>query len=244
MTPKSIFKIVAWVIAIYLLLSVPVCLRTMWWAPPEQAAQAYINAIKQRDPTGIYLYSDMLGPHLAGMMAKSNMDDDSRRHMWAKDFARWKSEFEKGGAAQDSTKRERRLLHGQVLVERVDGKDFKAEVKNGEVTELVSYNDTPGETRHFFYRLTYPSAEVAPPVAILDNVRTGKQRRIRSVVIRVEVRRRPDVEPPATWFLGWDWLDAVAPVFPHRVLFGPAPAEQVWMAQISFAVDKLSLDTF
>jgi len=241
---KAIVRVAAWVVVIYLLLGMPICLRTMWWAPPEQAASAYLKAIVQRDPIGIYLYSDMLGPQLAGMMAKANMDSEVRRHMWAKDFTRWKDEFEKGGQAQDSTKRERRLLHGQVEIEPVPAGDFKAEVDRDGVQDLVSYHDVPGETRHFYYKLTYPSPEVAPPVAILDNIHTGKQRRIRSVIIRVEVRRRPDVEPPATWLLGWDWLDAVAPAFPLRHLFGPTRPEEVWMAQVSFAVDKLSLDTF
>lgn len=241
---KAIVKVVIWLIIVYLLAGLPVCLRTMWWAPPQEAAQAYLKAIVERDATGIYLYSDMLGPHLAGMMAKSNMADDGRRHMWAKDFARWKGEFEKGGEAQDSLKRERRLLHGQVEITPVDGREFKAEITRDKVSQLESYTDTPGETHHFYFKLTYPSAEVAPPVGILDNLNTGKQRRIRSVVIRVEVGRRPDIEPPATWMLELDWLDAIAPAFPLRHLFGPANPEEVWMGQVSFAVDKLSLDTF
>jgi hypothetical protein len=229
---------------VYCLVGALVVMRTIWWAPPQLAASAYLKAVMNRDTTGIYMYSDMLGPHLAGMMAKSKMGHDARRHMWAKDFTRWKTEFEKGSKAQDSLKRERRLLHGQVVVEPIAGGQFKAEVKRGEVIDLETYTDDPGQTHHFYYRLSYPALDGAPKVSILDNVLTGRNRHIRSVVVRVEVRRRPDVEPPQSWLLSWDWLDTISVAFPFRHLFTQASPEEVWMAMVSFAIDKMQLETY
>jgi hypothetical protein len=229
---------------VYLLPGALVCLRAAWWAAPRDAADAYLASIVNRDTTGIYLYSDLLGPHLSGLMAKSQLSEDARRHMWAKDFTRWQDEFQKGGQAQDSLKRERRLLHGQVRLEPVAGKGFKAEIFHGQESDLVAYRDEPGRTHHLYYRLTYPSAAVAPKVAILDNVRSAPERRIQSVVVRIEVALRPEIGPPRSWLLAWDWLDEIAPAYPFRRLFGPAEPQEVWMAGVRFAADKLSLETF
>ncbi len=228
----------------YLLLGGLVCLRHIWWAPPRQAAAAYLEALARRDTAGIYLYSSLLGPHLAGMMAKSDMPADARKHMWAKDYARWKKEFDKGGGARDLLQRERRLVHGQVAVAPLELEEFKAEVQHGETSDLVSYNDVAGEVHHFYYRLEYPSPGTAPPVGILDNLRSGRRRRIRSVAIRVEVSRRPDLEAPRTWLLGWSWLDDLAPAFPFRHWLPAAEPEEAWMAEISFNTDKTTLEAF
>ncbi len=243
MNKKIVLAIVV-VACIYLGIGALVCLRSVWFVPPRMAADAYLRAIMDRDATGTYLYSDMLGPNLAGMMAKSNMSAEARKHLWAKDFVRWKAEFEKGSKANDSLKRERRLLHGQVMLTQANGDDYKAEVVRGEEIDLESYKDVAGRFYHHYYRLDYPTRGVAPFVGILDNIRTGRKRRIRSVVIRVEVARRPDVGAPRSWLLAWDWLDTIAPAFPVRHLFSPTGPEEVWMVKVCFAVDKLTLETF
>lgn len=229
---------------VYLILSALICAKQAWWAPPSLAADGFIEALQEKDPTGIYLFSDMLGAHLTAMMLKSKMSADARKHMLAKDFNQWKDEFNKGTKAHDTLARERKLVNSQMSFESVPCSDFKAEISDGETRNLVSYKDVPGQAYHLCYRFTYPSAQHAPRVRLLGNIRTARNRRIKSIVIRVEVTRRPEISPPRSWILGWEWLDAIAPAFPLRYLFSNAKPEEVWMARISFQIDKTKIDTY
>ncbi len=245
-TPKNtiLVRIAVIIGIIYLLLSALECTRYLWWAPPQQAADQFMKALQKDDPAGIYLFSDMLGAHLMGMMVKSNLSSDTRKQMLAKDFNQWKDEFNKGPKAHDTLARERKLINSNMNFENVSCADFKAEVSTGEIRSLESYKDVPGQTYHFCYRLSYPSARHAPRVSLLDNIRTALKRRIKSVTIRVEVSARPEVSPPRSWILGWKWLDTIAPAFPLRYLFSSAKAEEVWMARVSFQIDKTKIDTY
>jgi hypothetical protein len=96
----------------YLALGTLVVLRSSHWADPCRAARDFLDALRKRDAVGIYLYADMLGPRLSGMMEKSNLSSDEKKNLWAKDFGRWREEFEKGSKSMDSLRLERALLPG------------------------------------------------------------------------------------------------------------------------------------
>lgn len=243
-TTKRIVIAVIIVLALYLAFGTLISLRKYWFTPPELAADNYLRALQERDTAVIYLYSDMLGPRLMDMMEKSRMTDEERRQLWAKDYTRWRSEFQRGAKAMDSLRRERELITGQVQYVRVSPQEYKAEVKQGEEINLLSYVDLPGEIHHRYYRLTFPSTEQAPPVSVLDNIRTGAQRRIKSVVIRIRVRRRPDANAFASLIMEWDWLDNVSFLFPFAAWVPHQDPSDAWMAGLSFDVDKLTLETF
>lgn len=230
-------------LGIYLLAGTAVTLRRAFLIPPQAAALDYLEALRDRDAAAIYLYSDMLGPHLAGMMDKSDLTTEQRKHLWAKDFARWKMEFDRGSEAEDALRRERTLLPPSVQIVSTEVDDYKAEVHDGVDLNLASYNDVPGLIHHRYFQLIFKPDSEAPPVSALGNIQTGHQRRIKSVVVRVEVHRRPD----AGWFrsalVEWDWLDEIGFLFP-RVTGPPEDPSKLWMAGLSFDVDKLTLETY
>ncbi len=230
-------------LGIYLLAGTAVTLRRAFLIPPQSAASKYLEALRGRDAAAIYLYSDMLGPHLAGMMDKSDLTEEQRKHLWAKDFARWKMEYDRGAEAEDALRRERALLTPSVRILPAEVDDYKAEVHDGIDLNLVSYNDVPGMIHHRYFRLSFDEDSKAPQVSVLGNVQSGSQRRIKSVVVRVEVRRRPDVGWFRSVLAEWDWLEEIGFLFP-RIIGPPADPSKLWMASLSFDVDKLTLETY
>lgn len=228
---------------LYLLMATLVIWRHCLWASPQAAAAAYLKALQHRDPVGIYLYSHMLGPRLAGMMAKSNLTEQQRRQLWAKDLVRWQGEFSKGQLANDPVRRERQLINPHTKITPVHPQDYRAEVRLDGDLYLASYPDVPGQTYHFYYRLAYPTAQAAPPVQVLQNVHTAPKRRIKSVVIHLEVQRRPEVQGWPAWLLERDWLRRLEAVVPAG-LFSKNKPERVWAVKLNFNVDKLTLETF
>jgi hypothetical protein len=230
-------------LGIYLLAGTAITLRRAYLASPRDAAVSYLKALRDRDAPGIYLYSDMLGPHLADMMEKSELTQEQRKNLWAKDFARWKMEYDRGSEAKDALRRERQLLVPSVQIVSTEVADYKAEEHDGVDMNLATYHDIPGVVHHRYFQLIFKSADEAPPVSILGNVQTGRQRRIKSVVMRVEVRRRPDVGWLRSVLVEWDWLEEVGFLFP-RLLDSPNDPSDLWMTSLSFDVDKLTLETY
>lgn len=230
-------------LGIYLLAGTAVTLRRAFLASPQVAAGQYLQALRDRDAAGIYLYSDMLGPHLADMMGKSGLTEEQRKNLWAKDFARWKMEYQTGSEAEDALRRERTLIRPSVQIAATEVADYKAELRDGSDLNLATYNQVPGTIHHQYFQLIYKSASEAPPVSVLDNIQTGRQRRIKSVVVRVEVRRRPDVGWFRSALVEWDWMEEVGFLFP-RVAGPPDDPSELWMTRLSFDVDKLTLETF
>jgi len=230
-------------ISIYLLVGAAITLRRAYLASSQDAAVNYLKALRDRDAPGIYLYSDMLGPHLADMMEKSDLTQEQRKNLWAKDFARWKMEYDRGSEAKDALRRERELMVPSVQIVPTEVADYKAEEHDGVDINLATYHDIPGVVHHRYFQLIFNSASQAPPVSVLGNVQTGRQRRIKSVVVRVEVRRRPDVGWLRSVLVEWDWMEKVGFLFP-RVLSPPEDPSQLWMTNLSFNVDKLTLETY
>ena len=230
-------------LGLYLLAGAAMNLRWSYLASPQDAALDYLEALRDRNAPGIYLYSDMLGPHLADMMEKSDLTQEQRKNLWAKDFARWKMEYDRGSDAEDALRRERRLMLPAVQIVSTEVADYKAEEHDGVDMNLATYHDVPGIVHHRYFQLIFKSASEAPPVSILGNVQTGRQRRIKSVVVRVEVRRRPDVGWLRSMLVEWDWMEAAGFLFP-RVLGPPDDPSELWMTRLSFDVDKLTLETF
>jgi len=231
------------ILGLYLLVGAAVTLRRSYLASPQEAALNYLKALRDRDAPTIYLYSDMLGPHLADMMEKSELTQEQRKNLWAKDFARWKMEFDRGSEAEDALRRERQLMTPEVQIVSTEVADYKAEEHDGAELNLATYNDVPGIVRHRYFQLIFPADSQAPPVSILGNVTTGRQRRIKSVVVRVEVRRRPDVGWLRSTLVEWDWMEAAGFLFP-RIIASPEDPSELWMTSLSFDVDKLTLETF
>ena len=230
-------------LGIYLLAGTAVTLRRAFLASPQKAAGQYLQALRDRDAAGIYLYSDMLGPHLGDMMGKSGLTEEQRKNLWAKDFARWKMEFERGSKAEDALRRERDLLRPSVQIVPTEVADYKSEEHDGLDLNLATYHDVPGVIHHQYFQLIFKSASEAPTVSVLGNVKTGHQRRIKSVVVRVEVTRRRDVGLFRSSLLKWDWMEEAGFLFP-RVLGPPDDPSELWMTRLSFDVDKLTLETF
>jgi hypothetical protein len=230
-------------LGLYLLAGAAINLRWSYLASPQDAALDYLEALRDRNAPGIYLYSDMLGPHLADMMEKSDLTQEQRKNLWAKDFARWKMEYDRGSDAEDALRRERQLMLPAVQIVSTEVADYKAEEHDGVDLNLATYHDVPGIVHHRYFQLIFKSASEAPPVSILGNVQTGRQRRIKSVVVRVEVRRRPDVGWLRSMLVEWDWMEEAGILFP-RVLGPPDDPSELWMTRLSFDVDKLTLETF
>jgi len=203
----------------YLALGTLVVLRRSQWSDPDLAARDFLDALRKRDAVGIYLYADMLGPRLSGMMEKSDLAEDEKKYLWAKDFGRWREEFEKGSRSMDSLRQERALISPQTRISAMHPDNFRAEVRSGEDLNLVTYHDVPGECYHRYFKLEFPSIEQAPPVDLLQNIQTAGRRHIKSVVIRVEINRRPEVGPIESLLLKWLWLDKIAWLYPTG-LFG------------------------
>jgi hypothetical protein len=240
---KRLLIAVLVLLGIYLLTGTTVALRRAFLAPPQAAALKYLQALRDRDAAAIYLYSDMLGPHLAGMMDKSDLSEEQRQNLWAKDFARWKMEYDRGSEAEDALRRERALLPPSVQIVATQAEDYKAEVHDGISLSLASYNDVPGMIHHRYFQLVFGAESEAPLVSVLENIHTGPQRRIKSVVVRVEVQRRPDVGWFRSVLAEWDWLEEIGFLFP-RVTAPPEDPSDFWMAGLSFDVDKLTLETY
>jgi hypothetical protein len=228
---------------IYLLAGAAITLRRSYLASPHDAALNYLKALRDRDAPAIYMYSDMLGPHLADMMEKSDLNQEQRKNLWAKDFARWKMEYDRGSEAEDALRRERKLLAPSVQIVPTEVNDYKAEEHDGVDMNLATYHDVPGVVHHRYFQLIFNSASEAPPVSVLGNVQTGRQRRIKSVVVRVEVRRRPDVGWLRSMLVEWDWMEETCFLFP-RLLEPPDDPSELWMTSLSFNVDKLTLETY
>ncbi len=119
-----------------------------------------------------------------------------------------------------------------------------AEVHDGQDVNKVSYNNLPGETYHVYYQLIFKDRSSAPTVSLLDNVRTGPERRIKSVLVRVEVRLRPEIGPIKSTVLKWTWLDKIAFIFPTGLFDSSTDPAAIWGAQLSFAIDKLTLEIY
>jgi hypothetical protein len=230
-------------LGLYLLAGAAITLRRAYLASPQEAALSYLKALRNRDAPTIYLYSDMLGPHLADMMEKSELTQEQRKNLWAKDYARWKMEYDRGSEAKDALRRERQLMMPEVQIVSTEVADYKAEEHDGTELNLATYHDIPGIVIHRYFQLIFPSASQAPPVSILGNVNTGRQRRIKSVVVRVEVRRRPDVGWLRSALVEWDWMEEAGFIFP-RIIAPPDDPSELWMTSLSFDVDKLTLETF
>jgi hypothetical protein len=241
---RALWQLGALLAGLYLLFSAAVCLRTAWRPEPGRAAEEYLRALQARDATGIYMLSDLLGARLAGMTAGGGLEGDTAKHLQAKDFARWKAEFDRGADSQESLRREVDLVRpaGQLAPDAPE--DYQAEVPDAEGTSLESYRDSAGETYHRYWRLSYRSAAEAPAVGQLENVRTGRDRRLKAVTLRLEVSRRPELGGFRTFVLALDALDQVAFLAPARHLFSPPDPSAVWMVRLSFAVDKTRLETF
>ncbi|MBN2495803.1 MAG: hypothetical protein JXR96_14530 [Deltaproteobacteria bacterium] len=242
---RKLVKVIVILLVAYLLFGAAVTLRSMWRPPPSEAARAYLTSVARRDLPGIYLYSDMLGAKLAGMMADSGLSEAQRKHMWAKDYARWKREFERGTRSMDSIRRERQLLRPDASIVPVEVEHYKATLRGRDGEEsLASYRDVPGQTHHVYFKIEYASADKAPPVGILNHVQGGKDSRIRSVVVRVEVRLRPEVKGLRALLLEQGWMDRIAFLVPFRDLLGHDRPASIWMAGVSFDVDRMTLETF
>ena len=240
-----------WIVLTALLLGLPylalgtlVALRVHWWADPGRAAADFLEALRKRDAVGIYLYADMLGPRLSGMMEKSKLTENEKKQLWAKDFGRWRDEFKKGSKSMDSLRAERELLSGQVHFSECYPAEYRAEVDDGQGLNLVSYRNVTGECYHRYFKLDYPSARTAPEVKLLQNIETALQRRIKSVIVRVELNRRPEVGPVESLVLDWEWLDKIAFIFPTGLFPAQDDPAQVWSAHLSFNVDKTTLETY
>ncbi len=228
----------------YLALGTLVVLRSSRWADPDLAARDFLNALRKRDAVGIYLYADMLGPRLSGMMEKSDLAEDEKKYLWAKDFGSWREEFEKGSRSMDSLRQERALISPETRISALHPDNFRAEVRSGEDLNLVAYHDVPGECYHCYFKLEFPSIEQAPPVDLLQNIQTAKRRRIKSVVVRVEIKRRPEVGPIESLLLKWLWLDKIAWLFPTGLFGAQGDPAKLWSAHLSFNVDKLTMEAF
>lgn len=241
---KLIVILVAGLGVVYLLAGAVVALRILWWIPPHHAADAYVRALQEHDLPAVYQYAELLGPRLAGLMVKSNLAPEQRQRNWAKDYARWKSEFERGAKAMDSLRRERMLFVPGAKVVRVQVEHYRAEVTRGPDRNLVGYQDVPGAVHHVYYQFIYPDAERAPRVDVLDNIRTATRRRMRSVVLRLEVQRRPDVSWLKARLLEWNWLDELRFLYPYLDVLAPSDPSTVWMVGIRYDADKMTLETF
>jgi hypothetical protein len=228
----------------YLILGALVVLRSQSYCDPDTAAQVYLEALRSRRLDAIYLYSELLGARLAGLTEGSDLGEEQRQQLWAKDFTRFTLEFNRGAGSMDSLRRERLLLSSKAAVAPAAVKDYRAEVKSGQELNLVSYRDVEGEGYHRYYRISYPSPDQAPPVGLLDNVQTGRDRLIRSVIIRVQVLRRPEVGWLKAQAMRWGRLDQVASWYPFLSLLPPAEPSRIWMVGVSFTVDKTTLETF
>jgi hypothetical protein len=234
-------------LGLYLAVGLAVSLRAVWSPDPRLAADAYLKALQERDPVGIYLLSTRLGARLAGMMAGADVPPAQRQELWAQDLARFRSELEKGGDSQDGLRRERALISPGVQIEPVQSADFRAVVQGEEGEDLVRYADVPGRIHHLFYRLRFPEDARAPPAALLDTkvIRFKPKKgpdRLRAVVVRVEVSRRPEVKPPRSWLLDLPWLAALEPAFPWIPMLAAARPEDIWSADLSFEVDPKLLE--
>ncbi len=102
----------------------------------------------------------------------------------------------------------------------------------------------PGHSYHRYFKLEYPDAASAPTVRLLDNVRSGSDRKMHSLVVRLEVQRRPEIGGPKAWLLGWDWLDKLAWLVPTGLIAPRGDPASIWCVEISFEVDKLTLVTW
>jgi hypothetical protein len=246
LTPR---RALAWLaglaFAAYALLATAVCLRQAYRPAPEAAAMAFLGALQARDTASIYLYAEALGAQLDGLAKKSGMSADGRRHLQAKDYARWKAEFERGqGALEGLMRREANLVRSEASVEPASPARYRAVVQDGEGESLESYRDVPGEVYHRYARLSYAAPQAAPPVAALDNVQTGKQRKLREVVLRLEVRPRPALGWLRALSMQLDALDGWAQLVPFRGWFKPVEPAEAWAVRLCLAVDKTSLVTF
>lgn len=246
MSAKSrLVRLFVFLLVLYLLVGAVVTLRHALRSDPAEAAQAYVKALHERDLPGIYLYSDLLGPRLAGMMAKAGVGEDARKQMWAKDFVRFKTEFERASRAMDSLRRERQLLHPDATVTMVGGAGYQTETPHpAAADELETFGSMSGSVYHFFFKIEYPSRDEAAPVSVLSNIQTGPKRLIRSVVFRVEVEARPDIPGWQRFFMGMDWLEPAAALFPFRAWFAVRSPSEVWMTELAFDVDGRTLETF
>ena len=246
MRGKPIFiRLFVILLVIYLFVGAVVTLRHALLSDPVAAGKAYVKALQDRDLPGIYLYSDMLGPRLAGMMAKSEVAENIRKQMWAKDFVRFRGEFQRGGRAMDSLRRERQLLHPEAMVSRVAVEAYAAETRDIDGEEnLARFSDLPGSIYQLYFRIEYKAPGQAPLVGLLSNISSGEARRIRALVFRVEVEARPDIPSWQTFFMSLDWLEAPEVAFPFRDWFSIRSPSEVWMARVIFDVDKETLETF
>jgi hypothetical protein len=241
-TRKTLIWLAVGVAVIYLLLGALVALRTGTYAPPEEAASAFLAALEKPDLAGIYRYSDLLSAHLAGLLSGANLSEDQKRDLQAQDFVRWTQEVERGQQAEDALRVERALLRRGTAIARVSPARYRAEIRQGVTLNLATYRDVPGQIYHSYFQLSFPEAG-APAVGLLTNVETGLERRIRSVVVRVESRRRPDVHGVRALLFDWDWLDALTGIYPTGWFPAANPAA-LWMCQLSLDVDKLTLSTY
>jgi hypothetical protein len=177
------------------------------------------------------------------MLAKSaRLSKNDRAELQKRDYARWMHEYESRSKDPQALVGQRRLMAGNVQVSLVSVDEYKTEAQADGDTYWVLHQNDPGQAYNLFYRLDYPSASTAPSLSALDGLRSP--RKIKSVIVRVQVSRRPDVSASRSWLLGWDFLDALAPAFPFRILFTPPLPEQVWMVRFSLAVDKLYLKEY
>ncbi|RME19656.1 MAG: hypothetical protein D6806_17915 [Deltaproteobacteria bacterium] len=232
---------------VYLALAVMVTARHAVWCDPAQAADRYLEALRKKDAAGIYLFSHMLGPHLSGMMEKSNLGAEEKKLLWAKDFNRWREEFSKAGGrghSLDPMRREAALVASASAIEQVSPGDWRSVEYDQDGEYLASFRDVCGSVHHLYYRLAYRDARSAPPVSILENVRTARSRRIKSVVVRLEVTRRPEVGGLRALLIGWCWLDRLRAIVPAGLFARSAEPHEVWAVKLSLAVDKLKLETF
>ena len=243
-TKKVILLIVVPIIVIYSGFASIAILRFHWNTPPEHIALAYLTAIKNRDTQNIYSYSKKLRPNLENMMNKSDVSDEQRQQLLKDDFARWKQDFDKKSKKADNLHKEQLLLPPQVQIMVATPEEYKAEtLVDGDVS-LISYEDIPLEVYNRYIQLDYTLSSAAPTMGIFENIRKSKNKRIKSVVVRVEVRRRPDIGGFKAMIIDWDWIEDIDIIFPCKMFGREENPYHTWIADIGFEVDKISLKTF
>lgn len=244
MTKKTIIIACGVLFVFYLLFGSFLWMRSKVYVSPILTADIYIKAIQKNDFLNMYLYSYQLKPHLEGMLLDSNLSQQKQSDLFVKDYLRWSKTLKNNQSSEDGLSTERKLINRWVKLEPVMPEDYQAEVTLEGDMYLTSYQDIRGSTYHFYYRLTYPSSKQAPSASIFNNTANKRWKRIQSVIVRIEVQKRPTVGSWDSFLLGLDWLDPLIIIYPFSKWTKPQESFEVWMAKISFDVDKKTLTTY
>ncbi len=230
--------------ALYLLLGALTITRQVVWMEPDRAAQLYLEAFQARDTAKIYAWSQVLGPHLDQMLAQDNLSEEKRAELKAGDFARWQAEFEKQSPAQDSLAREKALLGPGTIFAHAQPASYKAETLADGDLYLVSFSDIDGLTYHCYFEFKYGQRHTAPAVHLFQNMKKDDARKVRSVVIRVQVSRRLDQGWGKSLLMEWNWLESVAFLYPTGWFHAEEDPGRIWTVALSLDIDLLALKTY